>query len=333
MTNRVIRNMGLGLTLAFGLAAIGMASKNAASWSIIAAKDAPTARHEAAFSAHKEKLYLLGGRRINPVDVYDIKSNSWIKKSMAPREFHHVQMVTIGDAIYIIGAFEGRYPAEQPIDRVLIYYPKEDRFAEGAMIPKERRRGAAGIAVYNGKIYMLGGSTNGHIDGYQPWFDEFDPKTSVWRTLPDAPDPRDHFQSVVIGDKLYALGGRLTEQKIGKVFENTVARGNVFNFKTGRWDAVDDAPIIPTPRAGLIATGWKHWVVLAGGESGTRDTAHDEVEAFNTRTGKWESWPKFVRGRHGTGIALVKRKAYVAAGSGNRGGQPELDTIEAIKLP
>jgi N-acetylneuraminic acid mutarotase len=332
MPSNSMRKIGLAVTLTIGVAAMGVAATVPASWSTITAKGTPTARHEASFSAHKGKLYLLGGRRINPVDVYDIKSKSWTQKGMAPREFHHAQTVTIGDAIYIIGAFEGRYPGEKPIDRVLIYYPREDRFAEGPIIPEGRRRGAAGVAVYNGKIYLIGGSSNGHIDGYTPWFDEFDPKSGQWRTLPDAPDARDHFQAVVSGDKLYAIGGRLTEQRTGKVFEQVVTRGNVYDFKTGKWEPVETAPFIPTPRAGLMATAWKHWVVYTGGESGSRETAHDEVEAFDTRLGKWESWPKFQRGRHGTGIALVKGKAYVAAGSGNRGGKPELDSIEVAQL-
>ena len=38
-------------------------------------------------------------------------------------------------------------------------------------------------------------------------------------------------------------------------------------------------------------------------------------------------------GRHGTGFALSNGYLYVASGCGNRGGEPELYTIERLKLP
>jgi len=36
-------------------------------------------------------------------------------------------------------------------------------------------------------------------------------------------------------------------------------------------------------------------------------------------------------GRHGTGAALVKDKVYIVAGSKNRGGGPEINTIEVLQ--
>jgi hypothetical protein len=319
-----------------GIAALCCATLSIAAdapWQTVQTKGSPTARHEAGMIAYKGKIYLLGGRGIKPVDVYDPKAKSWTQKAMAPREFHHFQAVVYGNAIYIIGALDARIPDEKPLERVLIYYPDEDRFVEGPEIPAARRRGAGGTVVHQGKIYWVGGNTNGHIDGHRAWFDEFDPKTGQWRTLADAPDTRDHLQAAMVGQKLYVFGGRKTERKTGNIFTLVVERGNIFDFKTGRWEAVDDYLKIPTPRAGLMAMPWGKWIVYGGGESGPRETAHDEVEAFDTVKRRWSSWPKFQRGRHGTGFAVVGGKAYVAAGSGNRGGKPELDSLEMIELP
>ena len=97
-------------------------------WESLEAKGQPTARHEAAFVAYKGKAYLIGGRRINPVDVYDPKTNSWTAKSETPIELHHLQAVVVGDAIYLIGAMTGAYPNEKPLEKIVVYYPEKDEF-------------------------------------------------------------------------------------------------------------------------------------------------------------------------------------------------------------
>jgi N-acetylneuraminic acid mutarotase len=228
------------------------------SWETVQTQNAPTPRHESAFVAHKGKFYALGGRRIHPVEVYDPKTRAWTKKSPTPLEMHHFQAVSLGDAIYIIGAMTGGFPGETPVDRVWKYYPATDRFVEGPIIPAERRRGGAGAVVYKGKIYIVAGITNGHNDGYVPWLDEFDPKTGKWKILPNAPRPRDHFQAAVVGNKLYAMGGRLTEARTKNIFNKTIAETDVYDFRSGKWAQLE-API-PTPRAGTMTFGWKHYV-------------------------------------------------------------------------
>lgn len=47
---------------------------------------APTARHEAAFVAVNDKAYLLGGRGVKPVDIYDLKSGTWTSGDSSPAE-------------------------------------------------------------------------------------------------------------------------------------------------------------------------------------------------------------------------------------------------------
>jgi N-acetylneuraminic acid mutarotase len=316
------------------LAFVGLCSIAAASapmaWETVQTQNAPASRHELAFVAHQGKLYAIGGRRIHPVEVYDPKTRQWTKKSVTPIEMHHFQAVSFGDAIYIIGAMTGGFPNEIPLDRVWKYYPATDRFVEGPIIPAERRRGGAGAVVYQGKIYIVAGITNGHQDGHVPWFDEFDPKTGQWKTLPDAPRPRDHFQAAIVEDKLYAMGGRLTEARTGNIFNKTVAENDVYDFRSNKWTALSSP--IPTPRAGTMTFSWKHYVIVGGGESGSTKAAHAEIEAFDTKSGKWIRWPALQRGRHGTGFAAIGNIAYVVAGSGNRGGMPELDSLERVSL-
>ena len=302
-------------------------------WEPLETTGQPTARHEAALVAFEDQVYLIGGRRINPVDVYDPKTNTWTAKSKTPLELHHFQAVVVGEKIFLIGAMTGQYPNETPLEKVVVYEPKTDSFDFIHHIPESRRRGGAGAVLHNGKIYIVGGITNGHRDGYQPWLDEYDPKTGQWTPLADAPHARDHFQAVVLDNKLYALAGRKTSQRTKQTFQLAVPDVDVFDFKAGKWLPPENAPQIPTPRAGNMAMTWGDEVIVGGGESGDQKVAHDEVEAFNVHTKTWRKWPSLNRGRHGSGFAIVGDYVYTASGSGNRGGGPELTSIERLKLP
>lgn len=232
----------------------------------------------------------------------------------------------------MVGAMTGPYPNEQPLDKVIVYHTEADEFKFTHTIPAARRRGGAGAAFYDGKIYIVGGITNGHNDGYQPWLDEYNPKTGEWKILPDAPHARDHFQAVVIGDKLYAAGGRTTSKATNQVFDLTVTAVDVYDLTAGVWLSESESTSIPTPRAGSMVFAWGNEFAIGGGET-IRKTAHAEVEAFNVTTGQWRQWPALKQGRHGSGFAIVDGYVYTASGCANRGGSPELTTVERLRLP
>lgn len=302
-------------------------------WKTVKAKGQPTKRHEASFVEYKDKLYLLGGRRVNPVDSYDPATNTWTEESKPPIQLHHFQAVAFEDAIYIIGAFTDDYPGEKSVDRVIKYYPEKDLFEYSHEIPESRRRGAAGAVVYQDKIYILGGSNNGHIGGYQSWFDEYDPKTGEWRQLADAPRSRDHFQAVIIGHQLYAVAGRRTSQGTNQIFSQTVAEVDVFDFTTHTWSTLPSTANLPTLRAGNMAIAWDKKLLVAGGESATQQEAHSEVELFDPITRTWQPLPSLVEGRHGTGLGILNNTLYTASGCAMRGGNPELFSLEQLALP
>ena len=304
-----------------------------AQWEALSPAGAPTARHEASAVAYKGTLLLIGGRRINPVDVYDPRTNSWSEKSETPLELHHFQSVVIGDAVYLMGAMTGGWPNEKPLEKIMIYYPDEDRYVESHDIPKARRRGGAGVVYHQGKIYMVGGITNGHMDGYVSWFDEYDPETGKWRILPDAPHQRDHFVATMVGTKLYAFAGRQTEHAVGNDFGPTHKYGDVFDFETEQWEPLNEALTLPTRRAGNMIATWNNEILIGGGESENQVPAHNEVEAFDTVSQTWRNWPSLNQGRHGSAFVEIEGYIYTASGCGRRGGEPELTSIERLKLP
>ncbi len=313
--------------IAFFLFSTGIFAQE--SWTTIQPETEATSRHESSFVECDGKLYALGGRGERPVDEYDPKTNTWIKLADAPMEIHHFQAVSYNHEIWIVGALTGGYPHETPIPNILIFNPKTKAWRDGPKLPENRERGSAGVFVRKDKIYMVCGIQDGHYDGFVRWFDEFNPSTGKWTTLPSAPRARDHVSAALVGDKLYLAGGRTSYAKIGKVLELTTKEIDFFDFETNTWTTIETE--IPTERAGNSNLGIEPYLVILNGESQTQTSAHAEVEVLDTRTHTWSNLPNLTQGRHGTGAAFLDGKIYVHAGSANRGGGPEINTMELIE--
>lgn len=299
-------------------------------WQTLDPQGRPHARHEAAFVECEGKFYLLGGRRIQPVDIYDPETNAWTEGKAPPVEIHHFQPVVWRGRIILAGAMTGGYPHETALPRLVIYDPKSDEWTYGAEIPEGRRRGGAGAVIAEGKLYLVAGIINGHWDGHVSWLDSFDLTTGQWKQLPDAPHMRDHFQASEIEGKLYAGGGRLSSAKTKETFSLLEPSLDVYDIATVTWNTADED--LPEPRAGTFSIAHDGRYLVAGGESDRQKAAHDQIHAYDPLAESWSELPQFARGRHGAGIVFHQGSLYTCAGSGNRGGSPELDSLERLKV-
>lgn len=317
----------LALACPLAVATAATAQERAASpaWQQQSAASTPTARHENGFVAVAGRLILVGGRGDRPLDIYDPATGVWTQGATPPLEIHHMQGIDYHGKLLIIGALTGTFPEETPLSTVLLYDPAQDRWSEGAPIPAHRRRGAAGVVLHDGLVYLVGGNRRGHMSGYVAWLDAFDPATGKWTELPDAPHARDHFHAAVIDGKLYAAGGRRSAHDKGHAMTHTVREVDVYDIAHKRWSSA--AAPLPTARAGSASVVVDGRLLVIGGESMTQVAAHSEVEAFDPRTGLWRTLAPLPVGRHGTQATLLNGVPYIAAGSGNRGGGPELDDL------
>jgi hypothetical protein len=302
-------------------------------WLPVATNGAPDAREECGFVEVGGKFYLVGGRGIRPVNIFDPETRTWTKGAPPPAEVHHFQAVVWEGRIVIACAMTGGYPRERALDRLLIYDPKTDAWTWGAEIPAERRRGSAGAVVHAGKLHLVAGIVNGHTDGWVAWCDTFDFKSGAWEKLPDAPRPRDHFEAAIIEGKIYAAGGRRSSAVTKQVFELTIPEVDVFDLATKTWSTLPESSNLPTSRAGTATLAHGAELIVFGGESGTQTPAHAEVEALDTRTGTWRKLPPLLQGRHGTSAIAYDGTFYLCAGAGARGGRPLLSELEMLTLP
>lgn len=305
-------------------------------WQLLQTTGNPVNRHECATAIVKDAMYMLGGRGKRPINRYTFASNTWDSVGTSPMQFNHFQAVSYNDEIFIAGAMIGSYPHETPVPEILAYKPGTNTWRTETIISENRRRGGAGCIIYNNKLYLVCGIKDGHYDGHVTWVDEYDFATKQWRQLPDAPHARDHFQAVLVGNKMYAVGGRKSSAVIKKVFELTVPEVDVFDFKTSSWATLDSTNNIPTPRAGCTAvTLNSHTFMVIGGESGAQKNAHNQAEIFDTKQNKWTKTILLTQGRHGTQAQLYKGIVYIAAGAKSKGGgdaNNELNLTEYLTL-
>lgn len=287
----------------------------------------PQSRHEAGAVAYQNNLYLMGGRGIRQINRYNPSSNSWENLGTPDFELSHFQPIELGGKIYVLGSLDCCFPSESVIANIQIFNPANRTWTTGASLPQNRRRGSAGVVVYNNKIYMVGGSTNGHDGGMVNWFDEYNPANNQWKTLPNAPSKRDHFSAAMVGNKLVAAGGRQTDHPA--TFQNLVANVDVYDFGTGKWSAGAN---IPTQRAGAMTVSYGEEVILIGGEKDSGIAALNTVEAYNVNTNTWRTLDSLNTSRHSGGAAIVGGAIHVVSGNLTTGGGNETKIHEKLNL-
>ena len=113
-----------------------------------------TKRHETGSVVVDGNLYVLGGRRRLPVEVYRPSTDGWESLGLGPIEMHHFQPVAIGSKIYAIGAMTCCFPNEPTIADIHVFNTANSNWSIEGQIPENRRRGGAGSVVYNNKFIL-----------------------------------------------------------------------------------------------------------------------------------------------------------------------------------
>ena len=222
--------------------------------------------------------------------------------------------------IWVIGAFAtNSYPNEVPATNIYAYDPARNTWNAGIEIPAGRRRGGAGLVVYNGKFYVVAGNTMGHNGGAVEWTDEYDPISNSWTELQDAPNKRDHFHAVLVGSEIYCVGGRESDLADGNVFNEVVSDVDVYDIGQGSWSTLSGVSL-PNPRAapGMAYVDGK--ILIMGGESDQSSSAFSRVDEFDPSDGSFTEIASMNHARHGTQAIVSGGNIFIAGGSPNRGG-------------
>lgn len=159
------------------------------------------------------------------------------------------------------------------------------------------------LVAHGGRLYRVGGvnARNATTDDDEDMhstdeFASYDPATRAWTALAPLPAPRSSHDAVVIGDKLYVVGGwTLAGPGGGKWLDDAL----VFDFAKPQ---VEDRPgrtgwqklPVPFQRRALAAGEWHGKLVAIGGidEDGA---VSEEVNIYDPATATWSEGPKLPR--------------------------------------
>ena len=133
---------------------------------------------------------------VEPIVATSEVENTWTNKAPIPQaDGGHVRATTVNGKIYVIG---GSINYE--------YDPTTDNWAEKTPMPTPRHW--FGIAVYQNKIYTIGGSAgwtqeNGTI--YSSANEVYDPSTDTWENKTSMPTTREEVDASIVNGKIHLL--------------------------------------------------------------------------------------------------------------------------------
>ncbi|HEX7244249.1 MAG TPA: hypothetical protein VF245_01630 [Solirubrobacterales bacterium] len=296
---------------------------------------APQPRQEVTYAALDGRIYLAAGNALEQ-DRYDPSANSWAKAAPLPSGFadlDHVGAAAVdGKLIYAGGLAKWEYPF--PVsDEVAIYDPASDSFVPGADMPSPRAAG--GVVAWHGKLIYAGGLGP---EGSVARVDAYDPMTAEWARLADMPRPRDHFQAVIAGNELYAIGGRRTFESGGIEIEDLAPVDELelpaddADLASAAWKPAVTS--IPTPRGGLGVAAVGACIFAIGGERtiGGSGAVTGVTESYDTVSGAWRELPPLAVPRHGIQAAVVGQTIYVAGGGTKSFDYAPTDVQEALDV-
>jgi hypothetical protein len=144
--------------------------------------------------------------------------------------------------------------------------------------PMKVARGALGVAVVNGKIYAIGGSSqDARLSATREFLnmnEEYDPETDTWTFKQAMPTPRAAFAVAVYQNKIYCIGGYIDSETVTGVNE-------VYDPATDTWETKTS---MPTARGFLTANVVNDKIYLIGGSPPETVNVNEE---YDPETDTW----------------------------------------------
>lgn len=282
------------------------------------AASAPIKRTEVAAATAGGKIYVVGGFEepslgnvlhfaiTTAVEEYDPATDRWAARAPLPVGLHHVGIGVASGRLYVVGGYkQSGLSVWGPVATVYMYDPAGDAWSERAPMPTAR--GALSVAVYEGKLYAIGGY-EGRANSQA--VEVYDPKQDAWTSLAPLPTPRDHLAAAAAGGKVYAVGGRLKGD-----YHRNLAVTEVYDPSKDQWSKGAD---LPTARSGITAAeaGGRLYVFGGEGAGGT----FSENESYDPSRNAWQTMMPMPTARHGLGSAVIDGRIHVISGGPTPGG-------------
>jgi N-acetylneuraminic acid mutarotase len=296
------------------------------SWQTAAA--APTGRFEAAGTVVGSKIFVFGGFKSDfsvhrTYTSYNTATNSWTNLGTMPIDMaeSHQALAADGQFIYIAGGFGGNLntsqtPSQWISNKVWRYDTIDNTFIQIATLPQSR--GAGSMDLLGRELHYFGGNPADRVTNVGDHF-VYNIDNRVWSTAAPMPDPKDHFSSVVLNGKIYALGGEHGHDQLHQQQSDL----DVYDPATNAWTSLTSLPIAKSHiEGGTFVLDGK--IVMAGGQiDNFQPTAN--VIAYDPATNSWTTLFSLPAARQGAIVRAVGNAVYVTLG-GTQTNSPQSNT-------
>lgn len=214
------------------------------------------------------RIHAIGGEARTAHQLLDPALGTWAAAPSSPAIRFASAAAVLGGRLHLVGGWNYSNTASNSVATHDVYDPVTGTWSSAA--PLATRRNAAAAAVLDGKLYVIGGRAPGIRATDQSSLasvEVYDPATDTWRAGPDLPAARSGAAAVVVGGRLYLLGGESTSGGV----RDTVHR---LDPATGTWA---ELPRMPYAAHGLGAVVVGGAIVVMGGFSGPSDAVGTEV--------------------------------------------------------
>jgi hypothetical protein len=243
------------------------------------------------------------------VDAFDTAVSTWGTLPDLPVRWTHLNLATVGDALYLVGGLEGvQYTAH---GESFVLDPVDHRWRAIAAIDPADARGAAGVVTAPGHIYLLGGASS---TAALATCLEYDVALDRWTALPALPAPRSHPAAMRMSDGTLIVAGGLAS------LDASAPRGEVWALpppgavdRTWQPRTAMHQPADLDTRGGCAYGVVLGALVCAGGEGG--QAARRVVEGYDPYLDVWTVREPMPVERAGTQGAAVGGRLFIPGGA------------------
>ena len=231
----------------------------------------------------------------------------WEERAPFPLLATEVSSAALDGRVYSLC---GITPGNQSSNRLFVYDPAADAWAERAPLPIPLGVDHCNVATVGGKLYVVGAERIGR--GFLS--DRtlvYDPATDRWEQKSRMNIPRAASGVAVVGTKIYVAGGEGVE-RAGRAFE-------VYETETDRWLPLPD---LPGTRTHLTAQAVGGKVYAIGGRIGGINDVRDSVFEYDPATNTWSAKAAMPTARGGLASGVIGGRIVVFGGEGPSG-RPE----------
>ena len=252
-----------------------------------------------------------------------IAAYPWTDKLADPIPRQYAASAVLDGKVYVMGGQRTDSGTSDPVTNLVeVYDPASNTWSAAPPMPTARMGLVA--AVMNGRIYAIGGSTDGLGTVALGTVERFDPVTQLWSTLTSPmPTPRYFAAASVLdtplGTRIFVAGGQAAGASLDVVEAYDPLAHNWFSRSA-----------LPTARSQLAMAETNGRLYAIGGYAGLVTQWTGAVEEYDPLTDTWANRAAMPAARAQLTLAQLSGKLLAAGGENANGALDGLESYDPV---